>query len=158
MLLRFNFIISRFQFSFSLFISLSFSSLPPFYESPCRMQASLLLLQQRLLCRFQSGLEVSGVGRLYSLYPLLPILLISSSSGLPPSSSYYPDFRLRIPSPQRTPLSMTFPLFYLYVSYCGTSLFLASINGLACVLSGFSIKLDCWGGGGGWGYVTRISG
>jgi hypothetical protein len=128
------------------------------------MQARLLVLELMLLYSFQSGLKVSvegegeRVGGSILSNPSLRTPLISSSSGLLPTSSDHSHFRLPVPLPASTPSPMTFPLlfFYLFVSYCATSPFLASIIGLASVLSGFSIKLDCWGRPG-WGYALRIS-
>lgn len=146
MLLRFTFIISRFQSSFSVFyftfcfffpsysVSPFSESSSTIYPSPVRAVASVLF---PIWSRIQS---MRGASLLYFL--TLLVLLISSPPGLTSSPTYYQQLLL----PNTPPFLRHFLFsFFICMSLILVPPFFLSQSLLApfaCVLSGFSIKLD----------------
>ena len=170
MLLRFTFIISRFQSSFSVFyftfcfffpsysVSPFSESSSTIYPSPVRAVASVLF---PIWSRIQS---MRGASLLYFL--TLLVLLISSPPGLTSSPTYYQQ--LLFP-PQRTPFSTTFPLLFssLFFSFCFFFLFVrllfwylpfSCLNHYQLSLPVCSVAFQLNWTKGGWGYMARISG
>ena len=148
MLLRFTFIISRFQSSFSVFyFTFCFFfpsySVSPFSESSSTIYTSPVRAVASVLFPIWSRIQSMG-GSLSSLFPHTP----GPSHQFACRINLIPYLLPATPPPQRTPFSTTFPLLFFYFIF--TSLILVPpfflsqslLAQFACVLSGFSIKLD----------------